>query len=206
MSTNDEQGQEAEPTEAEEPGESGGMSERAARAILVLVAVGAVWGLVAAFPEIAYVIVGILATLAWQKARSWLTRRRGTELGEADTAAPADQQRETIHETLHRLAKPHVFIADLAAETGVSKEAARAVLESHGIRVRRAVRNGDTTGVGVHKDDIPPLPRPASETPVEPVDQGQPTNQHGVRIERTDGGFIVYDLADTHRHHKISDR
>lgn len=200
MSTDD---VEAEPAEAEEPGEPGGMSERVARAILVLVAVGAVWGLVAAFPEVAYVIVGIIGTLTWQKGRSWLARRRGTEPGEDDAADPAEVKRETIPETLHRLAKPHVFIADLAAEAGVSKEAARAVLECHGIRVRRAVRNGDTTGVGVHKDDIPPLPRPASEAPVGPVDQGQPTNQHGLRIEQTPGGFVVYDLADSHRRHSV---
>jgi len=197
---------EAEPQEqTAEPGEAGGMSERAARTILAGVLLLAMWGIVAALPEVAYVIVGVLGTLGWQAARGWLARRRGTEPGEDDTAAPDAEQRETIGETLHRLARPHVFIADLATETGISKEAARAVLESHGIRIRRAVRNGDDTGVGVHRDDIPPLPQPLPATPVGPVDQGQPTNQQGVRIERTDGGLVIYDLAETHRHHTVEE-
>jgi len=188
---------------AESPGEPGQMSERTARIILIAVASLTMWGIVAVLPETAYVVIGVLGTLGTQKARGWLARRRGTEQVEDDTAAPDTEKRETIPETLHRLARPHVFIADLAAETGISKEAARVVLESHGIRVRRAVRNGDDTGVGVHRDDIPPLPQPLPATAVGPVDQGQPTNQQGVRIERTDGGLIIYDLADPHRHHRV---
>ncbi|MFD5266736.1 hypothetical protein [Streptomyces sp. NPDC058335] len=180
------------------------MSDRAARAILAAVALMASWGLVAAFPEIAYVIVGILGTCLWQRVVTWLGRRRSTEAG-ADVAPAADEKHETVPEALHRLAGPHVFLADFATARGLSKEAARAVLEALDIRVRRAVRNGDDTGVGVHRDDIPPLPRPPSATPAEGVDQGQPTNQPGVRIERTEGGLIIYDLADTHRHHTVGD-
>lgn len=195
----------AEAEETEPAGESGGMSERTARAILALVAGLAVWGLVAVFPEIAYVIVGILVTLAWQKGRNWVARRHGSEPGEGDTAAQAEERRETVPETLHRLAQPHAFLADFAEARHMSTETARTVLEALGIRVRRAVRNGEKTGVGVHRDDIPPLPQPLSDTPVGAVDQGQPTNQQGVRIEQTDGGFIVYDLTDPHRHHPVSD-
>jgi hypothetical protein len=201
VSTDDEQGQEPEPAAAEETGESGGMSERTARAILTLVAMLAAWGLVAAFSEIAYVIVGVIGTLGSQKARRWVVHRRGEP--DEDDEDQAEERRETIAETLHRLAAPNVFLADFAEARLMSVESARAVLEALDIRVRRAVRNGDKTGVGVHRHDIPPLPQPLSERPVDPVDQGQPTNQQGVRIERTDGGFIVYDFADTHRHHGV---
>lgn len=194
----------AETPETEEAGERRQMSERAAKAILALVAAGAVWGLVAAFPEIAYVIVGIMATLGWQKGRRRFAQHRqepADEPGEKTELPEAE-----VIRALHFLAAPNVFLSGLAAELCLSVEATRAVLEALGIRVRRAVRVGDTTGVGVHKDDIPPLPHPSPETPVGAVDQGQPTNQHGLRIERTDGGLIIYDLADTHRHQPIQGR
>lgn len=190
--------------EAEEPaGEERQMSERTAKAILVVIAVGVMWGLVAAFQWIAYVVVGVLGTIGWQKTAQWIGRRRGDEPSD-DEQEQAAERRETLPETLHRLANPHVFIADLAAATSISKEAARAVLESHGIRVRRAVRNGDDTGVGVHRDDIPPLPRPLSATPVDGVDQGQPTNQQGVTVEKMGlPGYIVRDPADAVRRHRV---
>ncbi|MBZ6258847.1 hypothetical protein KVH22_25360 [Streptomyces olivaceus] len=196
----------AQPTEPGETtaaaAEPSGMSDRTARLVLLAVVALAMWGIVAVLPETAYVIVGIIATLGWQRARRWLRRRRGDE-GQDDTA-DGEKRPETVAETLHRLAAPHVFLADFATARGQSKDTARAVLEALGIRVRRAVRNGNSTGVGVHKDDIPPLPRPLPTPPVDGVDQGQPTNQHGVRIERTEtGGYRIFDLADTHRHHQV---
>ncbi|MCF2130138.1 hypothetical protein L1I79_27450 [Strepomyces sp. STD 3.1] len=193
---------EAGETPPKQDAEAGGMSERTARVILLAVLALAMWGIVAVLPETAYAVLGILATLGWQRTRRWIRRRRGDEDQDAE---PADDKRpETVPETLHRLAAPHVFLADFATARGQSKDTARAVLEALDIRVRRAVRNGNSTGVGVHKDDIPPLPRPLSSTPVGGVDQGQPTNQQGgVRIEHRDGGLVIYDLADTHRHHQV---
>jgi len=188
--------------EATAPGEPSAMSERTAQAALLLVALGAVWGIVAAWPEVAYVIVGILATCGWQKVRSWTRGRRASDTFEVQAAG--EPAAETVTQTLHRLAAPHVFLADFAAARGLSKDAARAVLEALGITVRRAVRNGSRTGVGVHKDDLPPLPRPSQKGPDSGVDQGQPTNQQsGVRIERTDGGMIIYDLTETRRHQRV---
>ena len=186
--------------ETDMAGESGGMSERTAKAVLVLVLLGAVWGIVAVWPEIAYVIVGIIGTCGWQKIRGWIRGRRGPD---EEAAAGEQQAAEGVVETLHRIADPHVFLADFADARGLSKDAARAVLEALGMTVRRAVRNGKTTGVGVHRDDLPPLPRPAEKGPVGGVDQGQPTNQQAVRVERTNGGLIIYDLADEHRHHRV---
>lgn len=193
---------EPEPQPSQEKlGERAGMSDRTAKAVLLLVAVGALWGIVAAVPYTAYFVAGVLASQAWQRARTWIARRRG---GDADEdQADGEEPGERIAETLHRLAGPHVFLADLAEDQGVSKEVARAVLEALGIRVRRAVRVGDRTGVGVHKDDLPPLPRPVDKAPVEAVDLQQQHNQHGVRVERTDGGLIIYDLSETQRHHRV---
>ncbi|MFE6284367.1 hypothetical protein [Streptomyces sp. NPDC057877] len=198
---------EAEPGEqATDPEDAGepGVSERTARLILAAVLLLAMWGIVAVLPETAYVVVGVLACLAWQRARRWLAgRRSGAEAGESEPDRLPLAEADVV-QALHRFAAPHVFLSALAAELDLSMEATRAVLEALDIRVRRAVRVGDTTGVGVHKDDIPPLPQPLSGTPVEGVDQGQPTNQQaGVRIERTEGGLIIYDLADNHRHHTV---
>lgn len=202
MSAGEEQAQEPEAVEAEPAGEPRQMSERTARIILVVVACGAMWGLVAAFPWVAYVVVGVLGTLGWQKVTSWIGRRRETD-GE-----PEAEQREPVTaldiiEALHAVAAPHVFLADLAAELDVSKEDARALVENLGMRVRRAVRNGDDTGVGVHKTDLPPLPRLSSEDPVDGVDQGQPTNQHAVTVEELGlAGRLVKDGSEAARHHR----
>ncbi|MCX4622805.1 hypothetical protein ACF09G_13050 [Streptomyces albogriseolus] len=194
--------------QATEPGETpagepGPGSERAARLVLTGVLLLAMWGIVAVLPETAYVVVGVLGTIGWQKARSWARRRRGDDQ-EDDPDETGDEQPEAVTETLHRLAEPHVFLADFATARDLSTDTARAVLEALGIRVRRAVRNGTRTGVGVHRDDIPPLPRPPSGPPVGAVDQGQPTNQQGVRVERTEtGGYRIFDLDDPHRHHQV---
>jgi hypothetical protein len=187
---------------ADGPGERDGMSDRTARAILTVVALGAMWGIVAVLPETAYVIVGVLCTHGWQQARRWLTQRRSDP---ADEDQAQDDDREPLAETMHRLADPHVFLADLADARGLSMDVTRALLEALGIRVRRAVRCGTRTGVGVHKDDLPPLPRPDDTPPVAGVDLQQQHNQQGsVRVERTEGGLIIYDLSETNRRHTVT--
>ena len=194
----------AEEPQPEEAGESGGMSERTARAILAVVLLLALWGIVAVLPETAYAVVGILGTLGWQRGRRWLARRRGDTTADAEPGA--EERRETVAETLHRLANPNVFLFDFAEARGWSMGTARAVLEGLDIRVRRAVRNGDDTAVGVHRDDIPPLPRPSSGTPVDAVDQGQPTNQLTVEALGL-AGSVVRDPAEAiRRREEVSDR
>ena len=193
---------EPEQVESEGPGESGGMSERTAKILLLVVACGAMWGIVAVAPWVAYVVAGILLDRAWLKARGWIVRRRGTD-DDTEDEPENEHPDETAVEALHRLANPHVFLADFAEAQGFSMEIARAVLEAFGMRVRRAVRNGDSTGVGVHRDDLPPLPRPSREAPETPVDQGQPTNQQGLRVEPIGlSGTVTYDPADVVRHFK----
>lgn len=188
----------AEEQQPEDLGEPGGMSERTARLILVGVLLLALWGIVAVLPETAYVVVGVLGTLGWQRVRGWLARRRG-DTGE-DEDEPDDEKRETVAETLHRLAAPNVFLADFAEARLMSVESARAVLEALDIRVRRAVRNGENTGVGVHRDDIPPLPRPLSEEPDTCVDlhNQQPTSEPiGL------AGWVLKDGSEASRRHRL---
>ena len=184
------------------------MSERTAKVIVIVIAVGAVWGLVAAFPWIAYVIVGILLAIGWQKVRDRFTPTSTEETSTVESdeypEEPPLLTEEDVVRALHRMAAPHVFLSSLAAELDLTKEATRAVLEELHVPVRRAVRVGESTGVGVHKDDLPPLPQDPETDPVDGVDQEQPTNQQtGVRVERTDGGLRIYDLNDAHRHHRV---
>lgn len=185
----------AEESPEVEPGEPGGMSERTAKAVLVLVAVGAVWGIVAVWPEISYVIVGIIGTCGWQKVRGWLGRRRTGDEPDADAVAEED-----LVETLHELAAPNVFLAELAESFGLSPTDARALLEQHRIRVRRAVRNGENTGVGVHRDDLPPLPQPLSGPPERGVDlhNQQPTVE-AIGL----AGVVVKDGSEAGRSHRV---
>jgi hypothetical protein len=193
---------ETEPEEVEEPGESGGMSERTAKLILAFVALAALAAIIIVFPYVAYFVAGIMACRGWQKTRGWIGRRQGSS---DETAPPADEvTAEDVVETLHEVANPNVFLADFAAAFDLDTAAARALLEGHKVRVRRAVRNGDSTGVGVHKDDLPPLPRSVQETPVGGVDQGQPTNQQGLSSEPIGlAGVVVKDGSESSRRHQV---
>jgi hypothetical protein len=193
---------EAEAEEVEGPGESAGMSERTAKLILAFVALAALAAVVIVFPYVAYFVAGIMACRGWQKTRGWIGRRKGS--GD-ETAPPAGEvTAEDVVETLHEVANPNVFLADFAAAFDLDTGAARALLEGHEIRVRRAVRNGESTGVGVHKDDLPPLPRPVQETPVGGVDQGQPTNQQGLSSEPIGlAGVVVKDGSESSRRHQV---
>jgi hypothetical protein len=198
-----------EPAEDAEPaGESRQMSERTAKILLLVVVLGIMWGIVTVFPWVAYFVAGILTCIACQRIRGRFTNQDSDEGPAGETPAePAEAPlitEQRVVQALHRMAAPHVFLSSLAADLDLSKEAARAVLEELEIPIRRAVRVGESTGVGVHKDDLPPLPHDPVADPVDAVDQEQPTNQQaGVRVERTDGGLRIYDLTDVHRHHSI---
>jgi hypothetical protein len=193
---------ETEAEEVEGPGESGGMSERTAKLILASVALAALAAIVIVFPYVAYFVAGIMACRGWQKARGWIGRRQGS----SDETAPAADEvtAEDVVETLHEVANPNVFLADFAAAFDLDTGAARALLEGHEIRVRRAVRNGDSTGVGVHRDDVPPLPRGAERGPAEVVDlqqQHQPTQPTVEPIGLA--GVVVKDGSETGRRHRV---
>jgi hypothetical protein len=171
------------------------MSERAAKIVLLVVGLLAMWGIVAVLPETAYFVAGIMACRGWQKARSWIGRR-----GSEPESMTDEVTAEDLVETLHELAAPNVFLADVAAAFGLSGADARALLEGYEIRIRRAVRNGNDTGVGVHRDDLPPLPRPVPEGASTPVDlhNQQPTVEPiGL------AGVVVKDGSEATRQHRV---
>jgi hypothetical protein len=200
--------------EGETAGEPGGMSERTAKAVLLVIVVGVMWGIVAAFPWLAYVIVGVLGTLGWQKARSWRARRRGDDAEDESE----DEEGWDVGEALRRLVGDDrgVLLTRLrddlkVADTKVVKQ----LLDAEGI-TWKAVRTARGNGPGVHVQDIPAAPSPdtggahgggcccrsGDNNNGDNSDQEEP--EEGLRVVPigTDGK-IIYDPKDTIRHHAV---
>lgn len=204
-----EESPEADGEEAAEPRQ---MSERTAKAILVVIAVGAMWGVVAVAPWVAYVVVGVLGTLGWQKARDWIAGRRD---GREDEA-PAEEV--DIVGVLQSLAKGgrHVLLTELKTALGVADtKAVRALLDGCLIPVRAGVRTQAGNGPGVHHDDIPPVAggSPAGRCLCSSGANANANNEaeegagEGLRVVPLGTeGKIIYDPKDTVRHHKVRSR
>ncbi|MFF8485181.1 hypothetical protein [Streptomyces antibioticus] len=126
-------------------------------------------------------------------------------------AAPDWTTRENLARALHTVGAPHAHISALAEHLDASTEAVREALAEAGIPTEGGVRmKGRKVAVstGVKRSDFPPLPSPAPDDAVAPVltsnnnDNNGPVggDREGIRVERTDGGVVIYDLADGHRH------
>ncbi|AMW11629.1 hypothetical protein A4E84_20305 [Streptomyces qaidamensis] len=199
--------------EAVEPGER---AERIARLVLTLVAGLALWGVLAAFPYVAYVVVGVLATLGWQRSRAALRGRRSSEGETAEDAPPPD-----VGAALRRLVGDDngVLLTRLRDDLKLpDTRAVKALLKAEGIPWK-AGRTREGNGPSVRREAIPPAPSPPAAAPhgdgcccrsgdnanSNNAPEGEP--REGFRVVRigTDGR-IVYDLSDTHLHHPVDGR
>lgn len=196
--------EEATETESEEAGESGGMSERTAKAVLVVVACGALWGLVAAFPWIAYVVVGVLGCLGWQKVRGWAGRRGSAE-------EDAEPEELDVVEALQHLGQKgdSVLLTQLQKRLGAADtKAVKALLDGAGVRWRDGVRTPAGNGPGVHQEDIP-APPPREETPSESgcscsSEPTTPTPTTGPTVAAIGlAGVVVKDGSEVSRSHRV---
>ncbi|QJT04371.1 hypothetical protein G9272_32150 [Streptomyces asoensis] len=202
--------EEAGGTDPEEAGEPGGMSERTAKAVLVLL--GAVWGIVAVWPEIAYVIVGIIGTCVWQKTRGWIRDRR-----DPDEGAAVEREQPDVGAALRRLIGDDkgVLLTRLRDDLKLSDtKVVKALLEEAGIPWK-ASRTREGNGPAVRKEAIPAAPSPSPADPhgvgccCRSGDNDNGNNGggeeggKGVRVQRTNGGLIIYDLSDEHRHQPV---
>ncbi|MFB8419003.1 hypothetical protein ACFC63_26215, partial [Streptomyces albidoflavus] len=202
-------------TDTEQPlveAEAGGMSERTARLVLVAVLLLAMWGVVAAVPETAYVVVGVLLCLAWQRATRWFARRR-----QDDEDEPAAEEAPDVAAALRTLSGDgrHVLLTELQKAVGApDTKAVRTLLKAAGIRVRSGVRTPAGNGPGIHQDDIP-APSPAESDAHSDAcccRSGNNTNannapedpsQKGLRVEPIGlAGAVVRDPADAARRHQ----
>ncbi|MCI0386652.1 hypothetical protein [Streptomyces sp. CNQ085] len=177
------------------------MSERTARIILTGVLLLAMWGIVAALPEVAYVVVGVLGCLGWQRARSWLTARRD-EPGEDGAEAPAGGPGvPELVAAMHDLADPHVHLSALAQALGFGKDTApvRRLLAEAGVPTK-AVRMSGRTSTGVDRAAFPPLPSPPFDAPESVVAAGQSNNSNSnnaLVVERGEGMTIIREPVET---------
>lgn len=204
-----------EPVEQAEntAGEEGGPSERAARLILALVALLAVWGIVAAFPDLAYIVVGILLTRGWDKARAWRAARQ--------TAPAAEDEQPDVGAALRRLIGDDkgVLLTVLRDDLNLpDTKAVKALLEAEDIPWKPS-RTQKGNGPAVRKEAIPAAPSAAVADShgegccCRPGDNGNTNNDEppgageGLRVERIGvSGKIVYHPSDTHRRHRVGDR
>jgi hypothetical protein len=166
--------------------------------------------------------------LLWPAALGWCTAayRTGADPGRGEApAAPADDESDPQHTTpdetalaslLHQLADGTrgLHLTTLADELRTHYPAqqwrtrdVRALLAEHGVRVRDGVRlPGTGVREGVHRDDLPPLPR-ATEHPAGPDEtagQDSNNNSNNSRTTRFPGGVVVVstpDDANPHRTH-----
>jgi hypothetical protein len=200
---------EAEPAEqAAEAGEPDGMSERAARLVLLAVLLLAMWGIVVALPETAYVVIGVLATLGWQRVQAWRAGRR------EDTAPDAKEPGPDVTAALHRLVGDDrgVLLTRLREDLGAADtKTVRALLDEAGIRVRAGVRTRAGNGPGVHADDIPaPPPTPddgcccRSDANANANNGPEGEGQEGLRKEHIGQSARIWrDPAEPARHHTV---
>ncbi|MEU6497550.1 hypothetical protein ABZ890_45595 [Streptomyces sp. NPDC046984] len=183
---------------AEEPGKPGPGAQRAARITLFVVGTLAVWGIVAALPEIAYVIVGILGCLGWQRIHAWWVHRH--EDDEPAGAAP------DVAAALWAVAGTgrSVLLTELRDELGVGDaKVVRALLGEAGVPVRSGVRTVAGNGPGVHRDDLPAPPPPRLASPESGVGAGQEPTPTPTTEALGLAGVVVKDGSETSRRYRI---
>lgn len=202
---------------AEAGGEDGPSRIAGGCVLLILAAIGVlvVKSVVTAAPYVAYFVAGILCTVGAQKARArWGRKRRQDDEGEdeAEDVAPPD-----VAGALRRLVGDDkgVLLTALRDDLELTDtKAVKGLLEDAGIPWK-AVRTREGNGPAVHRDDIPPTPSPdvaashgdgcccrsdANNNSNNADEQGP---GEGIRVQRTETGLVIYDLADTHRHHTV---
>lgn len=182
--------------------------------VVVLFVVGAViaWRVVAAFPEVAYVVVGSLGTVGAQKVRAWRAKRE--EGDEAD-----EEETPDVVDALQHLGRGgnSVLLTQLRKRLRVADtKAVKALLKDEGIRIRAGVRTSAGNGPGVHHEDIPAPPpevesghgegccctsEPTTPTPTTGAEEGP---GEGVAVEAIgQAGTLIRDRSAAQRRHTV---
>ncbi|MFM9675791.1 hypothetical protein [Streptomyces brasiliscabiei] len=177
--------------------------------VLTGVAVLALKAVVTVAPYVAYVVVGVLACLAWQKGRAWLGSRRASDAEEAEEAPAPD-----ISEALRRLVGDDngVLLTRLRDDQKLpDTKVVKQLLDEAGIKWK-AVRTSLGNGPGVHKGDIPVAASPVvadahgggcccrSDDNGNTDNGGEGDPEKGIRVDRTDDGLRIHDLRSSDRH------
>ncbi|MEU9777449.1 hypothetical protein [Streptomyces sp. NPDC047968] len=132
---------------------------------------------------------------------------------QAPEQSPADVDLDTLTRHLHALLQPeggvHLqalgkALGQTAGKPPVPTKDVRALCARHSIRVRAGVRVPEAGGrEGIHRDDIPPLPTPTTNTPLHAVVvPGQSNNNNGNNTPTSppgEGHTITQDPHNPHR-------
>ncbi|MGW3442196.1 hypothetical protein [Streptomyces sp. NPDC001076] len=211
MTAPEEQPDEVDEETAGEDDEPSGRGPAVALSVIGLV--GA-WRLVVTFPEVAYIVVGSISTIGVQKARArWGRHEDGSDSDRLE-AAPPD-----VGEALRALVGDDngVLLTRLQKHLSLpNTKVVKQLLDVAGI-TWKAVRTPHGNGPGVHKNDIPTV----VVSPVADLhgngcccrsgDNDNSDNAHaggpeeGIRVQRTDGGWLIRDLGDAGRHGSARD-
>ncbi|MFI2033711.1 hypothetical protein ACH470_03265 [Streptomyces bottropensis] len=199
--------------------ETGGEAEKPSRiaggcalVILAGLCVLVLKAVVTAAPYVAYVVVGILCTIGWQKARARWGKRGSSDAEDEPEAAKPD-----VGEALRRLVGDDngVLLTRLRDDLKLSDtKAVKQLLDADGI-TWKAVRTSRGNGPGVHKTSIPPAPSPVAEAHGDGCccrsgDNGNSDNaeegasEEGVHVEAIgQGGSVMYRRrrGSSRRHH-----
>ncbi|MCX4575630.1 hypothetical protein OHB41_21040 [Streptomyces sp. NBC_01571] len=185
----------------ETAGESDESSGRSRVVVLFVVGIVAAWRIVAAFPEVAYIVVGILGAVGWQKFTAW---REGRDAEGQAEAEPPD-----VGEALRRLIRDDkgVLLTVLRDDLKLpDTKAVKALLEAAGIPWKPS-RTREGNGPAVRREAIPPAPSPVADDShgegccCRSGDNGNGNNAdgegpgEGIRVERTDSGYLIHDLG-----------
>ncbi|MFE4548880.1 hypothetical protein [Streptomyces sp. NPDC056785] len=145
----------------EESGDAYELSERGRTVLLFVVGAVVAWRIVAAFPDVAYVVVGVLGTLGWQRGQAWREKRRD-EQGEAKAkVTPPD-----VGEALRRLIGDDkgVLLTRLRDDLKLpDTKAVKALLEAESIPWK-ASRTRAGNGPAVRAESIPAAPSPVADS------------------------------------------
>ncbi|RZE89176.1 hypothetical protein [Streptomyces sp. SCA2-2] len=193
-----------------------------ARAALIALGIYLLARAVRATPSLMWVVAGVGLATAWRAGRPAPVERGEEEASEAPVegaeeaaeegpeVAPAEPPlptREELAVALRAVADPHAHTAAVATHMELPAERVRAALREAGIPISGGVRMRGSVSTGVRAADIPPLSPAEANTPAPVVVAGQASNNNSnnaVRVKHGEGTVTVYDLADTHRHHKIA--
>ncbi len=110
---------------------------------------------------------------------------------------------------------PHAQLKPIAEHLGTTTDTVRATAAEMGWPVKDVRMAGRSTSAGLRWDECPspapPDPSPGVVGAGQPADDndddsGSEKPEEGIAVRRTDGGLVIYDLADTHRRRGIVGR
>ncbi|MFF7901192.1 hypothetical protein ACIO02_34035 [Streptomyces sp. NPDC087568] len=128
-------------------------------------------------------------------------------------AAPLSVSPVALVAAVRDIGTPHAQLTPLAEHLGTTTDVVRATAAGMGWQVKDVRMQGRSASAGLRWDEVP-SPPPATPAPGV-VGAGQLADDNdddtdgegpgeGIRARRTNGGLVIYDLTDAHRHYRVN--